>query len=186
MRAPLLLTATLAAIALPAAAQRAPEGPRPTQQERLWLDACVQAGTGQPPRAAFGRCGWRLTNACLGHAAESLLDARVPQVSGRVAEPRACAPIEAALWQEFLERWQGEAIAFARPVAAEPQRRAHRAFLAFRDAACAVEAAVASGTLALDHLATCRLEATALRALEVKRMRDELFAVVAALPGAAP
>lgn len=183
---PALALLVLATLAAPAAAQRAPDGPRPTAQERGWLAGCVQAGQGQPPRAAFGRCGWRLTTACLGHTSESLLESRMPQVAGRLAEPRGCAPVETALWQELLERWQAEAIAYARPAAAEAQRRAHRAFLAFREAACAVEAAVASGTLSQDNLATCRLEATALRALEVKRLRDELEAELAATPGTAP
>lgn len=176
----------LAMLAGPALAQRAPDAPRPTQQERQWLQACVEAATAQPPRAAFGRCGWRLVSACLGHTSESLLDARVPQVPGRAAEPRLCALVETALWQELLERWNAEAIAYARPSAAEPQRRAHRAFLVFRDASCAVEAAVARGALGEANAATCRMETTALRALEVKRMRDELFADLAALPGAAP
>jgi len=166
-------------------AQRAPDAARPTPQERSWLAGCVNAADGQPPRAAFGRCGWRLSASCQGYVSESLLDARMPQVPGRLAEPRGCAPVETALWQELLDRWQAELLVYA-PAAAEAMRRAHRAFLAFRDTSCAVEAAVARGALAQDNVAGCRLEATALRALEVKRMRDELRAEVAARPGTAP
>ncbi|HYF09554.1 MAG TPA: lysozyme inhibitor LprI family protein, partial [Acetobacteraceae bacterium] len=161
MRA-LPLCAVLVLLGTAAAAQRAPDPARPTAQERAWLEACVNAAQGQPPRAAFGRCGWRLAAACQGYAGESLLDARMPAVPGRLPEPRGCAPVETALWQELLERWQHEAMVYARPAAAEPIRRAHRAFLAFRDASCAVEAAVARGTLAQGHVASCRLEATAL------------------------
>ena len=184
----LLCAPAMAALAqrAPDVAQRAPEVARPTGQERAWLNGCVNAGSGQPPRADFGRCGWRITLSCQGYVSESLLDARMPQVPGRLAEPRGCAPVETALWQELLDRWQQEATIFAPPAAAEPMRRAHRAFIAFRDTACAVEGAVARGTLAQDNQASCRLEATALRALEMKRLRDELFAEVAARPGAAP
>lgn len=170
---------------LPALAQRQPDAARPTAQERAWLEGCVTAAMGQPPRAAFGRCGWRIVASCQGYASESLLDARMPQVPGRLAEPRGCAPVEAALWQELLDRWQADVAAHA-PAAAEPLRRAHRAFMGYRDSACAVEGAVARGTLAQDNAAGCRLEATALRALEIKRMRDELVAEVAMRPGTAP
>lgn len=177
----LLLAATATAMA-----QRAPDAARPTSQERAWLESCVNAGLGQPPRAAFGRCGWRIAASCQGYASESLLDARMPQVPGRLAEPRGCAPVETALWQEMLERWQQEVTAYAPAAAVEPLRRAHRAFLTFRETSCAVEGAVARGAEAQDNVASCRLEATALRALEIRRLRDELLAVIAARPGTAP
>jgi hypothetical protein len=79
---------------------------RLTQQERAWLTGFVNAAHGQPPRAPFRRCGCRLSASCQGYISESLRDARMPQVPGRLVAPRRGAPVETAQWQELRDRWQ--------------------------------------------------------------------------------
>jgi len=160
----------------PAAQRHTPAPHRPTVAERAWLTACIGRAVGQPPRAVFGRCGWRVAGACLGQPGEGFFVANLRQPEGRARTTRSCAAVEAVLWQELLDRWQRDTLLALRPAAAEAQRRAQRAFVAFREAACAVEAAAVEGAVGEDNAATCRLEVTALRAAEVKRLHDEVTA----------
>lgn len=165
--------------AAPAAAQRAPDPARPHAAERAWLEACILSVQAHPPRAAFGRCGWRIAAACQGEAGEGLLVARLPALPGRPAGAAACARAETALWQQQMERWQRDLGLLAPASQQEPLRRAQRAFIAYREAACALEGALAAPAEAEPHLLSCRLEQTAIRALELKRLRDEMWLAIA-------
>jgi uncharacterized protein YecT (DUF1311 family) len=176
------LLALLAVLAAPVAeAQRAPDGPRPLPAERAWLEGCVLSALAHPPRAAFGRCAWRIAAACQGDAGEGLLVARLPQaLPGRPLPADACAQVEAALWQQQMDRWLREVGLLAPAAQQEGLRRAQRAFLAFRDAGCAAERALSPPGEAAANELSCRLEKTALRALDLKRLRDELWLLIAA------
>ncbi|MBP0465354.1 DUF1311 domain-containing protein [Roseomonas sp. PWR1] len=172
---------TLLVLAAPLRAQRAPDGPRPLPAERAWLEACVLSALAHPPRAAFGRCAWRITSTCRGEPGEGLLVARLPPaLPGRPMPAESCAQVEAALWQQQMDRWLREVGLLAPAAQQEPLRRAQRAFLAFRDAGCAAERALAPPAEAAANELSCRLEKTALRALDLKRLRDEMWLLIAA------
>jgi uncharacterized protein YecT (DUF1311 family) len=170
-----------------ASAQRAPEGPRPLPAERAWLDACVLSALAHPPRAAFGRCAWRIAAACQGDAGEGLLVARLPpSLPGRPLEALACTQVETALWQQQMDRWMRELGLLAPASLQEPLRRAQRAFLAYREADCVAERSLSPRDVAAAHEASCRLERTAIRALDLKRLRDELWLEIAAASAEGP
>lgn len=174
-----LLCAMLAA--MPALAQRAPDPARPLPAERAWLEACVLRALAHPPRAAFGRCAWRLAAVCQGQPGEGLLIARLPAaLPGRPQSAAICAQVETALWQQQMERWAREVGLLARPAQLEPLRRSQRAFIAYRDATCVVEAALSPPAEAEANRLSCQLEQTALRALELKRLRDEMWLAIGA------
>ncbi|WP_198376059.1 lysozyme inhibitor LprI family protein [Neoroseomonas rubea] len=177
----LALLVTLLVLAAPSLAQRAPDTARPLPAERAWLEACVLSALAHPPRAAFGRCAWRIASTCQGDPGEGLLIARLPPtLPGRPLPAAACVQIEAALWQQQMERWLRELGLLAPAAQQEPLRRAQRAFMAFRDAGCAAERALAPPAEAMANEASCRLETTALRALDLKRLRDEMWLLIAA------
>ncbi|MBR0684209.1 DUF1311 domain-containing protein [Roseomonas eburnea] len=164
-----------------AAAQgRAPEGPRPHPAERAWIAACVLTAQAHPPRAAFGRCAWRIAAVCQGEPGEGLLIARLPQLPGRPLPAGPCALVETAIWQQQMDRWLRELSLLATARGQDALRRAQRAFLAYRDAACAAEGLLSAPEEAEAHRLSCRLEQTALRALELKRLRDEILLDIAA------
>ena len=173
-----VLVAMLAA--MPAWAQRAPDPARPLPAERAWLEACVLRALAHPPRAAFGRCAWRLAAVCQGQPGEGLLIARLPTLPGRPQSGAICAQVETALWQQQMERWAREVGLLAQPAQSEPLRRLQRAFIAYRDATCAMEAALSPPAEAEANRLSCRLEQTALRALELKRLRDEMWLAIGA------
>jgi len=168
------------ALALPAAAQRAPDPARPHNAERAWIEACTLAAQAHPPRAAFGRCAWRIAATCQGEPGEGLLIARLPPLPDRPQPPRICTLVETAIWQQQLDRWQRELGLLATGAAAEALRRAQRAFPGYRDVVCAAEAALSADAEAEPNRLSCRLEQTALRALELKRLRDEMLLAIAA------
>lgn len=177
--------ATLLALLLPgvAAAQArrgAPDPARPHPAERAWIEACVLTAQAHPPRAAFGRCAWRIVSACQGEASESLLAARLPAMPDRPNSLTLCTQAETTIWQGQMERWLRETGLLATAEAQEPLRRAQRAFLAYRDAACIAEGLLSAPGDAEAHRLACRLEQTALRALELKRQRDEIWLAIAA------
>jgi uncharacterized protein YecT (DUF1311 family) len=58
--------------------------------------------------------------------------------------------------------------------AAASLREAQRAWIAFRDAGCRAEAALAAGFVGSDNAAACLLDQTARRALDLRRIRDDL------------
>ena len=177
----LVLLVALLGIASDALAQRAPPGPTPLPVERAWLETCVLSALAHPPRATFGRCAWRIATACHGEPGEGLLVARLPPLlPGRPLSLEACAQIEAVLWQQQMERWLREVGLLAPTAQQEPLRRAQRAFLAFRDAGCTTERALSAPAEAQANEVSCRLEQTALRALELKRLRDEMWLRIAA------
>jgi hypothetical protein len=181
----LALLATL----LPAAASaqgRAPDPARPHGAERAWVEACVLSAQAHPPRAAFGRCAWRIVAACRGEPGEGLLVARLPALPGRPESARICTLVETALWQQQMDRWLREVGLLAPAAAFEPLRRSQRAFLAYRDAACGAEVALSPPAEAEAQGLACRLEQTALRALELKRLRDEAWLAIAAASVEAP
>ena len=175
-----LAAAALALAPAPAAAQRAPEGPRPHGAERGWIEACVLTAQAHPPRAAFGRCAWRIAAVCQGEPGEGLLIARLPALPGRPMNPLACMQVEAVIWQQQLDRWLREVTLLAPPAQQEPLRRTQRAFVAYRDQACTLEATLSPPVEAEANRWSCRLEHTALRALDLKRLRDEMWLAVGA------
>lgn len=164
----------------PAAAQRAPDPARPHPAERAWLEACILSVQAHPPRAAFGRCAWRIAAVCQGEPGEGLLIARLPSMPGRPAGAAACAQAETALWQQQLDRWLRELTLLAPTSQQDPLRRAQRAFIAHREAACALEGTLSPPAEADANRLSCRLEQTAIRALELKRLRDEVWLAIAA------
>jgi uncharacterized protein YecT (DUF1311 family) len=155
---------------LASAAQAQPDPHRPTAEERRWLAACIGTDAADTTAAIHGRCAGRLTGACLGH--DGAPDLAQPE--GRNSHPRSCAPIEAALWDEWLNRWFGEVVQAAPAPAANSLRQAQRAWIAFRDAGCRAEAMLAAGFVGSDNAAACLLEQTARRALDLRRIRDDL------------
>lgn len=165
--------------AWPALAQRGPDPARPLPAERAWLEACVLTALAHPPRATFGRCAWRIAAVCQGEPGEGLLIARLPPaLPGRPQGAATCAQVEAALWQQQLDRWLREVTLLAPPAQQDPLRRAQRAFVAYRDAACAMEATLSPSAEAEANRLSCQLEQTALRALELKRLRDEMWLAI--------
>ncbi|MBR0650477.1 DUF1311 domain-containing protein [Roseomonas terrae] len=164
--------------ALPVAAQRAPDPARPLPAERAWLEACVLGALAHPPRAAFGRCAWRLAAVCQGEPGEGLLIARLPALPGRPQSAAICAQVETALWQQQMERWAREVALLAPTAQQETLRRLQRAFIGYRDAACALEGTLSPPAEAEANRLSCRLEQTAIRALELKRLRDEMWLAV--------
>jgi uncharacterized protein YecT (DUF1311 family) len=198
------MTAALALSAAPALAQRAPAGDRPPPTlrapaaprapdparphaaERAWVEACILTALAHPPRAAFGRCAWRIAATCQGEAGEGLLVARLPALPDRPQPPRTCMLVETAIWQQQLDRWQRDLGLLATGPAAEALRRAQRAFPGYRDLACAAEEALSAPAEAEANRLACRLEQTALRALELKRLRDEMLLSIAAASAEAP
>lgn len=165
MRTPLALL-LLAALSGPVAAQ--PEDPlRPTAEERAWLARCLEgADPGDP--VAGQRCAGLLTRACLGHDEPQVPPLRQPE--GRNGHPRGCAPIEAALWEEWLDRWQGEAAQALPAPAREALGRSQQAWMPFRDASCEVEALVHPGFYGRDLAAECQRETVTARALDLRRI----------------
>jgi uncharacterized protein YecT (DUF1311 family) len=174
------LAAVLLAFAGAAAAQRGADPARPHGAERAWIEACVLVAQAHPPRAAFGRCAWRIAATCQGEPGEGLLVARLPALPDRPQSARICALVETAIWQQQLERWQREIGLLATGPALEALRRAQRAFPGWRDVACAAEGALSAGAEAEANRLACRLEQTALRALDLKRLRDEMVLAIAA------
>jgi hypothetical protein len=174
------LVVTVLALAAPAAAQRGGDPSRPHAAERAWVEACVLSVQAHPPRAAFGRCAWRIAATCQGEPGEGLLIARLPPLPDRPQPARICTLVETAIWQQQLDRWQREAGLLATGPALAALRRAQRAFPGWRDAACAAEGALSAAAEAEANRLACRLEQTALRALEVKRLRDEMLLAIAA------
>lgn len=175
------LTMAFALGPAPAMAQgRAPEGHRPHAAERAWIEACVLTAQAHPPRAAFGRCAWRIAAVCQGEPGEGLLVARLPALPGRPLPAGPCVTVETAIWQHQMDRWLRELGLLAGAQGAEALRRAQRAFLAYRDAACAAEAVLSVPAEAEAQRLSCRLEQTALRALELKRLRDEILLEIGA------
>lgn len=164
----------------PAMAQRAPDPARPHPAERAWLEACILTVQAHPPRAAFGRCAWRIAAVCQGEPGEGLLIARLPSLPGRPAGAAVCAQAETALWQQQMDRWLREVTLLAPTSQHDPLRRTQRAFIAYREAACALEGALSPPAEAESNRLSCRLEQTAIRALELKRLRDELWLAIAA------
>jgi uncharacterized protein YecT (DUF1311 family) len=156
----------LAMLAGPVAAQ--PDDPhQPTAEERAWLARCLDLSDAGD--AAAGRhCAGLLTRACLGHDEAEVPRLRQPQ--GRNSHPRSCAPIEAALWEELLERWRGEAARAMPPPAREALRRSQRAWISYREASCQVESLVNPGFYGRDLAADCQRDIVAARALDLRRI----------------
>lgn len=175
--------AVLLLAAAPALAQQrrgVPDPNRPHPAERAWVEACVLTAQAHPPRTAFGRCAWRILAACMGETSESLLAARLPTMPDRPASLRVCTLAETAIWQAQMDRWLRETGLLAGAAAQDPLRRAQRAFLAWREAGCIAEGELSAPEDQEAHRLACRLEQTALRALELKRQRDELWLAIGA------
>ncbi len=155
-------------LAAPALAQPGPDPHRPTAEERAWLRQCLEGVEADFPRAGFDRCARRLTGACLG--LEEADTPRLRQPAGRNSHPRSCAPIEATVWDEAMNRWYREALDALPAAAQDALRRGQRAWIGYRDAACLVDPLVVPGFLGGDLAADCRLESVATRALELRRL----------------
>lgn len=158
-----LLAATLG---VPAAA--GPEDPRrPTLEERAWLQRCLDAADPGDP-ASGTRCVGVLTRACLGHEDPEVPRLRQPE--GRGGHPRSCAPIETALWDEWLERWSAEALDAVPAGARAALHASQAAWSLYRAASCQVEALMQPGFRGRDLAADCARDLVAARALDLRRI----------------
>ena len=122
------------------APRAAPDPPGPHRAERAWVEACVLTAQAHPPRAAFGRCAWRIVADVPGRTGRGPAVARLPPLPDRPQAARACA--------RWSRRRSGSSSSIAGSAswgcsrsgaAQEALRRAQRAFPGYRDVACPAE-----------------------------------------------
>ncbi len=146
-------------------------GPSPNASERGWIAACLKKNASMA--AAEKACVGVVLEACLGakDAPKSI------EPSDPNAHPRSCAPVEQKVWDEWLNRWYGEATKKVPAAAVDKLRAAERAWIAYRDAACAVDGAAHGFPLGDDNAAACLMEETAHRALEMRDLANDDYDV---------
>jgi uncharacterized protein YecT (DUF1311 family) len=161
----MLCAAAIAALVVAARAQD--DGPSPNASERDWIAACVKQS--KDLEATYRECVGAVTGACLG-----LEDApKSIRPSDPNGHPRSCALVEEKLWDDLLNRWYGEATKKAPAAARDKLKAAQRAWIAYRDARCEVENHLHSFPLGADNRATCAMEETARRALELRAIAND-------------
>lgn len=130
-------------------------------------EACLAAG-----RAAM-REGGMADASCVGQAAQACEGAQPTTLS-----MNACRAAEAAWWDDRLNRTYGDLRGLLETRGADRAgglREMQRAWIAWRDAACAYEAGqFAGGSLAGTVLAGCRMQRTAQQALWLAGELDRL------------
>ena len=106
--------------------------------------------------------------ACLG-----LEDAPKTIKTNGFGHPRDCAAIERQIWDGWLNRWYGEALKKIPAPAVDKLKAAQRAWIAWRDAGCAVDCDLHPWPLGDDNEETCLMEETASRALDLRDMAGD-------------
>jgi len=161
------LGAVLIAAVAVAGAQAQDSGPSPNASERGWIASCLKKNA--QGGAANRACVAIVLEACLGDedAPKSI------KPSDLNAHPRSCAPVEQKIWDEWLNRWYGEALKKIPAAAVDKLRAAQRAWIAYRDAACAVDGALHEFPLGEDNEATCLMTETASRALDMRDLAND-------------
>lgn len=144
-------------------------GPSPNASERNWIAACLKENESEG--AAFSACVGKVAGACLG-----LEDApKAVKPSDKNGHPRSCAPVEAKVWDEYLNHWYNDAAKAIPAEAQEKLRDAQRAWIAYRAARCDLESALHPFPLGEDNRATCLMEQTARRALELRTVATDSY-----------
>lgn len=158
---PIVLAALLLVAAAGAAAAQVSPGPAPTASERAFISSCLAKHTA----SALAR------KDCVGvdlGANLGLEDAPESIKTNGFGHPRDCAAIERQVWDEWLNRWYGEALKKVPAAAVDKLKTAQRAWIVYRDAGCAVNSALHAFPLDDDNEATCLMEETASRAFDLR------------------
>jgi uncharacterized protein YecT (DUF1311 family) len=161
---------------------------KPTPEDRAAVAACLDrieknraaeaARPGFPPAEESGASG-RLKAAAADAAstAESCIGA-VANACAATPEGQStpgmidCSARELAVWDERLNKAYRDSIAAAAPKLREALRQAQRAWIAYRDARCALPALEnADGTIVGPLTSACLMEATARQALWLSEER---------------
>jgi uncharacterized protein YecT (DUF1311 family) len=162
---PIVLAAFVLAAGAGAVAAQVSPGPEPTASERAFIASCLAKHTDSA--SARKACVGVDLGACLG-----LEDAPKSIKTNGFGHPRDCAAIERQIWDGWLNRWYGEALKKIPAPAVDKLKAAQRAWIAWRDAGCAVDSAVDSALhlwpLGDDNEETCLMEETASRALDLR------------------
>lgn len=167
MRRTLFCAAALAALLGSARAEN--DGQSPNASERNWIASCVKKS--DDAEASYRDCVGKVTGACLG-----LEDApKTIQSSDQNGHPRSCAPVEEKLWDGLLNRWYGEATKKVPMAARDKLKSAQRAWIAYRQARCELEDLLHAFPLGSDSRATCLMEQTARRALEMRSIATDSY-----------
>ncbi len=160
---PIVLAAVLIVAGVAAAAAQVSPGPAPTASERAFIAACLAKHTDST--SARKACVGVDLAACLG-----LEDAPKSIKTNGFGHPRDCAAIERQIWDEWLNRWYGEALKKIPAAASDKLKAAERAWIAWRDAGCAVDSELHPWPLGDDNEQTRLMEETASRALDLRDM----------------
>ncbi|WP_424362757.1 lysozyme inhibitor LprI family protein [Methylocystis parvus] len=141
----------------------------PNASEKGWIAACLKDKAEED--GAFSSCVGKVTGACLG-----LEDApKEIKPSDKNGHPRSCAPVEARIWDDYLNRWYGDAAKVIPAEAKEKLRDAQRAWLAYRAARCDTESALHPFPLGEDNRADCLMRETARRALQLRTIATDSY-----------
>ncbi len=161
------LSAILVGAMAIAGAQAQDSGPSPNASERGWIAGCVKKNAAVGP--AEKDCVGVVLGACLG-AEDAPKSIKPSDLNGH---PRSCAPVEQKIWDELLNRWYAETAKKIPAAAVDKLRAAQRAWIAYRDASCAAVGALHGFPLGDDNEATCLMEETAHRALEMRDLATD-------------
>jgi uncharacterized protein YecT (DUF1311 family) len=163
---PIVLSALAIAAGVAAAAAQVSSGPEPTASERAFIAACLakHADSASARKACVGVD----LGACIG-----LEDAPKTIKTNGFGHPRDCAAIERQVWDGWLNRWYGEALKKIPAPAVDKLKAAQRAWIAWRDAGCAVDSALHPWPLGDDNEETCLMEETASRALDLREIAGD-------------
>jgi uncharacterized protein YecT (DUF1311 family) len=163
---PAVLAALLLFAGAGAAAAQVSPGPEPTATERAFIAGCLakHADSASARKACVGVD----LAACLG-----LEDAPKTIKTNGFGHPRDCAAIKRQIWDGWLNRWYGEALKKIPAPAVDKLKAAQSAWIAWRDAGCAVDLELHAWPLGEDNEATCVMEETASRALDLRDMIGE-------------
>ena len=163
---PIVLCALILAAGAGAAAAQVSTGPEPTASERAFIADCLAKH--KDSAAARKACVGVDLGACLG-----VEDAPKTIKTNGFGHPRDCAAIEGQIWDGWLNRWYGEALKKIPAAAVDKLKAAQRAWIGWRDAGCAVDADLHPWPLGEDNEATCLMEETADRALDLRDMAGD-------------
>jgi uncharacterized protein YecT (DUF1311 family) len=163
---PIVLSALIIAAGVGAAAAQQGPDPAPTASERAFIASCLAKHTDSA--SARKACVGVDLGACIG-----LEDAPKTIKTNGFGHPRDCAAIERQIWDSWLNRWYGEALKKIPAPAVDKLKAAQRAWIAWRDAGCAVDMDLHPWPLGDDNEETCLMEETASRALDLRDMASD-------------